>query len=90
MNPIGRDASNRVSLPFGDPLVSRQKHAVVVYDPRGKKFFVQHGDSSNLTYLGDQPVLAPAELKGRERIRLGDTVLMFVPFCGEDFDWEEE
>jgi pSer/pThr/pTyr-binding forkhead associated (FHA) protein len=90
MNPIGRDASNRVSLPFGDQLVSRQKHAMITYDPRGRKFFIQHGESSNLTYLGEQPVLAPAELEGGELIRLGDdTVLKFVPFCGENFEWEE-
>jgi len=90
MNPIGRDPGNRVCLPFGDQLVSRLKHATITYDPRGRKFFIQHGDSSNLTYLGEVPVLAPAELTGGESIRLGnDTVLKFVPLCGEDFDWED-
>jgi hypothetical protein len=90
MNPIGRDPGNRVCLSFGDQLISRQKHATITYDPRGKKFFIQHGESSNLTYLGNQPVLVPAELKGGELIRLGsETVLKFVPLCGEDFDWEE-
>ena len=89
MNPIGREPGNRVVLPFGDMQISRTKHATVTYDPRGRKFFIQHGDSSNLTYVGEQPVLAPVELKSGEIIRLGDTtVLKFIPLCGDDFNWD--
>ncbi len=90
MNPIGRDTSNRISLPFGDQSISRHKHATITYEPRAKKYYIQHGESNNLTYLGEEPVLAPALLEGGELIRLGDnTVLKFVPLCGEDFDWED-
>lgn len=90
MNSIGREADNRVCLPFGDELISRRKHAVLTYDPRGRKFYLQHGDSVNLTYVGESPVLAPVVLLGGETIRLGGaTELRFVPLCGEDFDWED-
>ena len=89
MNPIGREPGNRVVLPFGDMQISRTKHATVTYDPRGRKFFIQHGESSNLTYVGELPVLAPVELKPGEIIRLGDTtVLKFIPLCGDDFNWD--
>jgi len=90
MNAIGRDlGSNRVCLPFGDEQISHKKHAVLSYDPRGRKFYLQHGDSNNLTYLGEEPVLAPTILEGGEFIRIGDsTELRFVPLCGSDFDWE--
>ena len=89
MNPIGRDAGNRVSIPFGDEEISRKKHAVITYDPRGRKYYLQHGESSNLTYVGETPVLAPTILEGGETIRLGaGTELRFVPLCGADFDWE--
>ena len=89
MNTIGREPGNRVILPFGDMKISRSKHATVTYDPRGRKFFIQHGESSNLTYVGELPVLSPVELKSGEIIRLGDTtVLKFIPLCGDDFDWE--
>jgi len=90
MNPIGRDADNRVSLPFNDEQISRKKHAVITYDPRGRKFYIQHGDSSNLSYVGEMPVLAPTLLEGGETIRFGDkTELRFVPLCGGEFTWEE-
>ena len=89
MNSIGRATDNRVCLGFGDEEVSRSKHAVLSYDPRGRKFYISPGvDGVNMTYLEDSPLLAPAMLSGGERIRLGQTLLLFVPFCGEHFDWD--
>jgi hypothetical protein len=89
MNTIGRESGNRVCLTFGDMQISRTKHATLTYDPRGRKFFIQHGESTNLTYVGESPVLAPLELKPGDLIRLGDTtVLKFIPLCGDDFNWD--
>ena len=88
-NPLGRGATDRVKLDFGDDQISRNGHAVVTYDPRGRKFYVQHGGGTNLTYLGDQPVLAPAELPTLSHIGIGNTVLRFVPLCGAEFDWQD-
>ena len=88
-NPIGRGRTARVSLDFGDNQVSRGGHAIVTYDPRGRKFSVQHGGGTNLTYLGDQPVLIPKELPALSHISIGATVLRFVPLCGDAFDWQD-
>lgn len=89
-NSIGREPGNRVVLAYGDGEISRHKHAMLTYDPRGRKFYIQHGDSTNLTYVEDSPVLAPTQLSGGESIRIGDkTVLKFVPLCGEEFDWND-
>ena len=89
MNSIGRAADERASISFGDEEISRKGHASLVYDPRGKKFYLQHGEGTNLTYVGDQPVLQPTELQGGETIGLGNTQLVFVPFCGQHFDWQD-
>ena len=88
-NSLGRGATDRIKLDFGDDQISRSGHAVVTYDPRGRKFYVQHGGGTNLTYLGDQPVLSPTELPALSHISIGNTVLRFVPLCGADFDWQE-
>lgn len=87
VNSIGRSDSERVSLDFGDEEISRQKHALLTYDPKGKKFYLQNGEGVNLTYVGDTPVLQTIELKGGEIISLGKTELCFVAFCGPHFDW---
>lgn len=88
LNTIGRGSNQRVSLNFGDEVISRENHAVVTYDPRGRKFYLQHGGGTNLTYIGDEPVLQPRELLSGEEISIGKTVLKFVAFCGSGFDWE--
>jgi hypothetical protein len=87
MNGIGRAKEARVSLDFGDEEISRLNHASVVYDPKGNKFYLQHGGGINLTYLEEAPVLQPIEIKGRETISIGNTKLVFMPFCGPNFSW---
>ena len=87
MNSIGRAEAQRCRIDFGDVEISRKNHATVTYDPRGRKFYLMHGGGQNLTYLGDEPVLAPALLKGGEIISIGKTTLKFIPLCGPDFDW---
>ena len=88
-NPLGRGATDRVKLDFGDDQISRNGHAIVTYDPRGRQFYVQHGGGTNLTYLGDQPVLAPVELPALSHLGIGNTILRFVPLCGAEFDWQD-
>lgn len=92
MNSVGRAPTERVQIDFGDDEVSRSQHCLVTYDPKSRKFFIQHGGGRNLTYIGsdEQPVLAPVELKPGEEISIGATKLRFVPFCSEGFDWNDQ
>ena len=90
VNSIGRDRTERVSLDYGDAMISRTNHGAVTYDPRGRKFYVQHGGGTNLTYVNDEPVLAPRELEPLTHVQMGNTVLRFVPLCGVDFSWDDE
>lgn len=87
VNSIGRSPTERVSLDFGDSEISRSRHALLTFDPKGRKFYLQNGDGVNLTYLSDNPVLHATELFGNEKITLGNTELCFIPFCGKNFDW---
>lgn len=90
MNSIGRNSHERIAINFGDEEISRSGHAMLSYDPRGRKFYLQHGGGANLTYIGDIPVLQPTSMVGGEIISIGKTVLRFCPFCGPDFDWQEK
>jgi hypothetical protein len=86
-NSIGRAPSQQVCLDFGDQQISRERHAVIVYDPLSKRFFLQNGEVRNLTYLNGEVVLRHVELNGGETIILGNTHLCFVPLCGPNFSW---
>ena len=89
-NSIGRGPENRVSFGERDKKISAVNHCEIIYDARNRKFFIQDKDSQNLTYLDGEAVLAPSAIEPFAHVRLGDTVLRFVPFCGEDFSWEND
>ncbi len=86
-NFIGRSANMDVSI-SKDNTVSRERHAIVVYEPRGNLFLMQPGDSKELCYLNDQVVLSPQPLKSHDRLLVGKSELMFIPCCCEAFSWE--
>ena len=87
-NFIGRGADMDVVLSL-DPKVSRVRHAVITYEPRSRTFYVQPGDARELFYLNDNVVLDNAVLKSNDILTIGDTKLMFVPFCTERFSWDD-
>lgn len=86
-NFVGRDAGMDVAL-VGDKSVSRNKHAIVVYEPRQHLYLVQPGESSELVYLNDEVVLNPMRLSAYDIITIGEINLLFIPLCGERFNWE--
>lgn len=88
-NEVGRGASANVKLDFGDQEVSRNAHAYITYDDEARLWYIQQGGGRNLVRLAGRPVLEPMPLQARAEIRIGRTHLVFVPYCGEDFDWED-
>ncbi len=86
-NFIGRAGGMDVSL-AKDSTVSRERHAVVVYEPRGNLFIVQPGDSKELCYLNGEVVLSPREVKMHDRLTVGKSELMFIPCCTAQFNWD--
>ena len=89
VNTLGRGGNARVQIDFGDEEISRESHATVTYDPKGRRFYLQHGGGRNLTYVGDEPVLAPTPLEACQHIVLGQTTFRFIALCGSDFDWQD-
>lgn len=89
-NPIGREPGQRICLNHGDTTISREKHAVIIYDPVNRRFHIAPGEGFNLTYVEDEPVMAPRELEPLTHVKMGNTILRFVPFCGDAFSWDDE
>lgn len=87
-NFIGRGADMDVVL-SGDMSVSREKHAIILYEPKKRVFLAQPGESKELFYVNDEVVLNVTSLNTYDKIAIGNTELYFVPFCGEVFAWED-
>ena len=89
MNAIGRSGESRVRLDFGDDNISRANHARLVYEPRQRRWLLNHGDGTNLTYLNGEVVMSTVEIQSGAEIQLGETTLRFQAFCSQDFDWPD-
>lgn len=87
-NFLGR-AGNMDIILAKDNMVSRDKHAIIVYEPKGNLFIIQAGESKELFYLNDKVVLSPTELKAYDVIKIGASKLLFVPFCSASFNWND-
>jgi len=88
-NFIGRSEKMDVCI-RGDDTISRDNHAMVTFNPRANTFKLQPGDGRGLVYLNGQDLDVPAPLKAYDVIELGETKLVFIPFCGESFQWEQK
>lgn len=85
-NFIGRSSQMDVAL-IEDKSVSRDRHAIVVYEPKAHLYLVQPGESSSLVYRNDEVVLTPVKLEAYDVVTVGDVNLLFIPLCGERFNW---
>lgn len=86
-NFIGRSTSMDIAL-TGDSSISREKHAIILYEPKSNIFLVQPGDAKELFYLNDKVVLNATEINAYDVLSLGSTKLMFIPCCSEKFNWD--
>lgn len=87
-NFIGRSPSMDVVL-VDDKTISREKHCSVIYDPKGNAFYAI-AEGGNILYLNNQMVETSKPLKEGDLLTVGETKLMFIPFCKEERIWEEE
>ena len=77
---------DEVSLKIEDE-ISRQKHCIIEFDTKNRKFYLERGESS--TYLNNERVGGDGRLlKPNDIIEIGATKLRFIPFCNDDFCWE--
>lgn len=87
-NFIGRSGAMDVCI-RGDDSISRERHAVLSFNPKNLNFRIMPGDSFGMVYLNGEEVSQPTDLKPRDVIELGKTQLLFVPLCDDTFQWTE-
>jgi hypothetical protein len=86
-NSIGRAPENKIAIQ-GDETISRDKHAILFYDPLSEDAAYHiHTGGGPMVYLNGKAVYQPTPLKAYDIITLGNTKLLFVPLCNERFQW---
>lgn len=87
-NSMGRAESNRIPIDFGDDAISGEEQAYIRYDSAERAFlFVPNLAKTNVVSVNERRPTGAVELSQMDVITMGRTQLVFVPFCGPDFDW---
>lgn len=87
-NFIGRSKEMDICIE-NDQTISKRNAASISYDDRTKAFFIEKGEVRNLIYLNGKSVRSDADIVIYDRIEIGSTELIFVPLCGEKFNWQD-
>ncbi len=87
-NYIGRSSKMDVCI-AGDPTVSRENHAIIAYDTQERMFYFAPVSGASIVRHNGKAVLGNVELKHGDRIQVGKGTFLFVPLCGENFQWED-
>ncbi len=85
-NFIGRSPS--MDIIVNDDAVSRENHATISFNPTKHTFKLQPGQSRGLIYLNGEEVASPENLSKGDKIKIGTTELLFVPFVDEFYVWK--
>lgn len=73
----------------GDKQISREKHAVIAYDDLEKLFFFGPADGRNIVRVNGKTAMAAKELSAYDVLTIGTSQFIFIPLCGERFDWNK-
>ena len=89
-NTMGRSRSNRIPVDFGDDAISSDEQAYIRYDSADRTFlFVPNMAKTNVVSVNDKRPTSAVPLQSMDVITMGRTQLVFVAFCGPEFDWSE-
>ena len=85
-NFIGRDSNMDICLE-GDNTISRRNHAIIAYNPKNREFMITPGEGNGLVYVQNEAVYSPVKLIAFNVLEIGNSKFVFVPLCGQNFDW---
>lgn len=86
-NTIGRSSRMDVAL-TKEMSISRDRHAILTYEPRKRQFFVQPGEGNGLTYVNDDLLMMPQEIYDYDVVQVGNGIFVFRTLCGDKFTWD--
>ena len=88
-NYIGRSARMDISIP-GDPHISAENSAIIAYDNEDRTFYFGPCSGRNIVRVNGKPALSVEKIEAYDVLTIGTTKLLFVPLCGDRFDWNEK
>lgn len=88
-NYIGRGQHMDICI-SGDDCISAEKAAILAYDDQEKFFSFGPGMGHNVVRVNGKMLMNAVALEAYDVLTIGKTKLLFVPLCGERFDWNDK
>ena len=88
-NYIGRSARMDISIPE-DSHISAENSAIIAYDNEDRTFYFGPCSGRNIVRVNGKPALSVEKIEAYDVLTVGTTKLLFVPLCGDRFDWNEK
>ena len=86
-NKLGRSLQSDICIE--DNTISREQ-AVIKFEPRKQNFYLIPIDNAKFMYKDGEEIMERIILEPYVHLEIGDkTEFVFVPFCGERFDWKD-
>lgn len=82
---IGRGYHMDISIPE-DISITRDNHCSIAYDERNNLFYLVPA-GGNLVYLNGEMLTGPTLMKKQDKIQLGGSQFIFIPFCEGELKW---
>lgn len=87
-NRIGRGADMGINL-ADDISITRDVHALLIYEPNNRIFFIQNGTGDGMVYVNGEFLFSHTELHAYDKVTLGKLDFVFLPLCGDQFTWDD-
>lgn len=84
-NFIGNDEMDGICI-MGDDNI-KKNHFTITYNSKSQIFVISPGVTGDLIYLNKKAVYETTIIENFGLIEIGNTKLVFVKFCGENFNW---
>ncbi len=88
-NYIGRSDKMDICIK-GDETISRENQAIIIYDASDKSFYFSPAEGRSIVRINGQAIFQTTKLQAYDKVTLGKTELLFLPLCGERFEWDAE
>ena len=85
-NFVGRSMKNDIHI--NDERVSRDNHFSIIFDPVNIEFYIMQGNG--ITYYNGEVLSEAAQLNENDEITAGVSTYVFVQYCREGRNWDEE
>lgn len=86
-NTIGRSSRMDIAL-TKEVSISRDRHAILTYEPRKRQYFIQPGEGNGLTYVNDDLLMMPQEIHDYDALQVGNAIFALRTLCGDKFTWD--